>query len=316
MLFIKNLTKLGGSEIKINLAKEDGLSTIALTIGNDEPVNLLSSSVEEIYPSFKKSIEYVGGITNNLEDNDGTLGTCLLDNKPTEVSFIVKDTKIVIKDTEFFPVVVDKYDEQDKDSDVHYPRDMILFIVPNAPEENYKIVVDKRNLGAPIIVKDTDNYRVIGLFVKWPIWMKLKFPAYAYIVNDNNNGEETTPYDNVIGAIKLGYKTEKKSTKNQIQDVDVKGAVDYLTESFRILRENREKKNAESNGKAMERASSAKPDKNNRPKSKGFDNNKKSYNGDHNKKNDRNHGNVGFPSKFAGKGGNRKIKTTKNGFHK
>ena len=57
MLFIKNLTKLGGSEIKINLAKEDGLSTIALTIGNDEPVNLLSSSVEEIYPSFKKSID-------------------------------------------------------------------------------------------------------------------------------------------------------------------------------------------------------------------------------------------------------------------
>lgn len=250
MLFIKNLTKLAGSDIRIAM-KTGTEITVSLTIAEEAPIILVKSAIEGITSNLKKSFEYIGNAVGVLDKDDTTVSTQLLSNKVTELGFLVKDAKAVFKDTKEFPVTIGIYDEKDQAEDSHYPRDMIVFIVPRVErsetpgtsgvEKDYTLVVDRRNIGCPTIVHDIGDYRIIGMFVKWPIWMRLKFPAYAYIKDED---------DNALAGIKLGYKTEKKMTRNQVIDVEVSEAVDYLTESFRILKENREKKgsnNKESN---------------------------------------------------------------------
>ena len=228
MLFIKNLTNLDGSEIEVGLTGNGKEVSVSLTIAKESPITLAKSTVEGVASALKKSVEYIGGIVDVLKTDGTTTTTCLMSKKATELNFLVKDTKTVLKETKEFPVTIGTYDEKDEVDNVHYPRDMILFIVPtmvDGVKKDYSLVVDRRNLGAATVTKDIGDYRVIGMFVNCPIWMRLKFPAYAYI-----KGEK----DEVLGAIKLGYKTEKKVTRNQVHDVDAKEAVDYLAESFRI----------------------------------------------------------------------------------
>lgn len=302
MLFIKNLTNLDGSEIEVGLTGNGKEVSVSLTIAKESPITLAKSTVEGVASALKKSVEYIGGIVDVLKTDGTTTTTCLMSKKATELNFLVKDTKTVLKETKEFPVTIGTYDEKDEVDNVHYPRDMILFIVPRIVRKpdcdgyavDYSLVVDRRNLGAATVTKDIGDYRVIGMFVKWPIWMRLKFPAYAYI-----KGEK----DEVLGAIKLGYKTEKKVTRNQVQDVDVKEAVDYLAESFRILKENRDKKEAAQGNNTKDR----------RPAFASRDIKQPKAGNTSNKGADRNHGRVGFPSKFksgnnvtANKGGKNK----------
>lgn len=300
MLFIKNLTNLEGSEIEVSLTRNGDEVSVSLAIAKESPITLAKSTVEGVASTLKKSVEYIGGIVDVLKTDGATTTTCLLSKKATELNFLVKNTKTVLKETKDFPVAISAYDEKDQADDVHYPRDMILFIVPNVVDgvkKDYSLVVDRRNLGAATIVQDIGDYRIIGMFMKWPIWARLKFPAYAYIQGDK---------EEVLGAIKLGSKTEKKLTKNAIQDVDAKEAVDYLTESFRILKENRDKKEAttrqENNGRDRRPA-----------------NNGQQKQGNFNKGSEKNHGRVGFPSKFKSgnaTGGNKGGKNKKGGRRK
>lgn len=266
MLFIKNLTNLKGSQIKLNLHQGGEESYISISVDNSPELALLRTGLKGIAQSFKKSIERIGGIVNELITNDNVISTCILDNKPTEVNYGLKGTITVLKSTTEFPANIDTV-EADETTKVHFPKDMIIFIVPKTVEgvdKTYRLVVDKRNLSSPIMTEEIGDYRIIAMSIKWAVWMKLKYPAYAY-VKDND--------DNVIYSIKLGYKVENKLTKNQLVEVDNKEAVDYLTETFRLLAERNEKKNDNHN-----KSFNKKPNNNNRK----FDgqNNRRPYNSD------------------------------------
>lgn len=326
MLFIKNLTNLEGSEFRVILEEREDISTISIKIADNDPVAVLSSEMEGVYKSLKKSMDYVNNILG--APSEDTVECCLLSNKPTEINFLVKDTKTVIKDSELFPVEVGSYEEEDAKANVHYPRDMILFIAPNGEDDDCQLVVDRRNLGAPIITKDIGDYRIIALFVKWPIWMRLKFPAYAYVENKHTDSQDKESYTkDIMGPIKLGFKTEKKIIRNQVQDVDGKEAFEYLSESFRLLREAHEKKEAEKRPAKpktgnfnRDHGNFNKDHRSNNGYNKNRDQKKGNYNKSYSGKSDnRNSGRVGFPSKFAGKGngGNRKPSNNKrNKFYK
>lgn len=230
MLFIKNLTKLSGDKIKLTMTMGDEIS-VALKIADTEPVTLAKSRVQGILTNLRKSFEYIGTTTKHLEKDENSLSTEIMSNKVTELGFFTKEIKTVFTEVVNFPVIIGEYDK-DIAGDKHFPRDMILFIVPN-DGEHFELVVDERNLGAKTITQDIGEYRLIGVFTKWPIWAKLKFPAYMYIKNHETEA--------VVAAFKLGFKTDKKLTKNCIIDVDINEAVDYLDESFRIMKEKKSK---------------------------------------------------------------------------
>lgn len=231
MIFIKNLTKLNGSEIEIGLTENgDGVS-ISLTIAKETSITLAKTTTEGVASTLRRSVERIGKLVDVLKVDGETTSTCLLDNKPTELNFVVKNSKVVIKKSDEFPVTIGKYEEEDEKNNVHYPRDLIVFIVNktvDGVDKDYRLVVDRRNLGAPIFTTDIGDFRIIAMPVKYPMWSRLKFPAYAYIKGND---------DEVLTEIKLGFKQDRKITKNQVLEVEPNEAVDYLTETFRIMRE-------------------------------------------------------------------------------
>lgn len=249
MIFIKNCVKdLPGENVTLVMTEENDNITLDLNIRGEETVNLVKSSVPGVTTSMRRSLEYIGDAVNYLDKTDGVTITNILDNKPTEVAFFVKGIKTVLTETDKFPNTISKYEEEnDLPKKNHHPRDMIVLIVPNeidGDEVNYTLVVDKRNLGANTNVVKREKYSLIMMYVKWPIWAKLKFPAYAYVRVDYKDDRESIPY----AAFKLGSFDNKKIQKNQIIDVDGKEAKDFLEESFRILREKKEKNNDRSGG--------------------------------------------------------------------
>lgn len=227
MLFIKNLTNLTGDKIGLTMTSGEEIS-VALKIADTEPVTLTKSKIQSILSNLRKSFEYIGTTTNHLEKGEvvDVISTEIMSNKVTELNFFSKETKTVFTETSELPVVIGEYDA-DTANDKHFPRDMIVFIVPNGENDDYKLIIDERNLGAPVLIKDIGEYRIIGVFSKYPIWANLKFPAYMYIKNGNDN----------IAGFKLGSTTNKKLTKNSPIEVNVTEAVDYLNESFRIIKE-------------------------------------------------------------------------------
>lgn len=284
MLFIKNLTKLSGSEIGLTMTTGNEIS-VELKIADAEPVTLAKSKVQDILVNLKKSFEYIGTTTNHLDKTENVTTTELMSNKITELGFFAKGIKTVFTEATSFPVTIGEYDKEAM-GDKHFPRDMILFILPNGENDDYKLVIDERNLGAATIVKNVGEYRLIGVFSKWPIWSKLRFPAYMYI----QGGDSA-----VVSAFKLGSKTDKKLTKNCLIEVTIQEAVDYLDESFRIMNERRSQ-----NSSGVDRRNKASYNKPNQTSDKKFEKNPDSSN----------RGRAGVPSKF--KNGNSTRLSNKN----
>lgn len=251
MIFIKNFAKkLSSNDVRLELTTENGESRLDLCIAEENPIGLVKSSVQGVSESMKKSIGYIGNLTNYIEEAENKVSVNILDNKASEVAFFVKGAKTVIKDTSSLPNIIDVYDEI-AENNKHYPRDVIAIIVPNKTDDgkelsDFSLVVDRRNLGAKTVTIYLNDYSVILMYVKWPIWAKLKFPAYAYVKAVVANDTDEKEYEE-IGAFKLGSITNKKIQRNQVIDVDIKEAKDYLDESFKILREKSKERNPRNN---------------------------------------------------------------------
>lgn len=232
MLFIKNLTSLESSKIRVALHQNKEDTQVSLTVDKCPELIVLQTKVNGICESILRSINHIGNTTNQLVTEDNVTGTCLMDKKITEINFGMKGTRTVLKSTKELPATIDVY-ETDGEAKEHFPRDLVIFILPkkvDGVEKSHRLIIDRRNLSSPIITKDLGEYRIIAMSVKWAIWGKLKFPAYAYIKDNNNN---------VVGAFKLGFRVDNKISKNVLLEVDNNEAVDYLTESFRLLKEKR-----------------------------------------------------------------------------
>lgn len=298
MIFIKNCTTdLTGKDVTLTLEEKEKLSTLSLTIKGEDPIQLVKSTVNGVAEAIRKSIKYIASITNSDETNT----SCILDNKESEIAFFVKGKRTVLKETSTLPNTIGEYDEV-MDGDKHYPRDMIVMIVPNhngnGGKLTHKLVVDRRNLGASTQTIEGKEYSIIIMYVKYPIWSNLRFEAYAYIKTEKEDGDSV-----VTTAFKLGTSPNKNLAKNQIVDVDPKIAVDYLEESFRILRE---KKNAAPRqDRKPYKPNNYKKDNNFKPKNKGSYggnkpyNNKKGSNHGYNSKHGFNSANTKSRNRFA-----------------
>lgn len=287
MIFIKNCTKeLENRDVTLELTEKGTKVNFDIIVkrGTDESetFNIVTSELEGINESMVKAFDYIGNATNYLyehsnEDGAKVKDVPLLDNKPTEVGFYVAGVKTVLKSTDVLPATIEKYEEESETN--HYPRDMVVFILPNKVGDetvDYKLVVDRRNLGAPTMTSVGKNYTVLIMYVKWTIWSKLKFPAYAYIEPKFEDGREVEP----LIAFKLGFTSNKTIKRNQIIFVDNKEAKEYLIESFRILREKRENRNKENGGyKSNKYKQNNRENDNNRRhyKSNGFNGKDKKY---------------------------------------
>ena len=236
MIFIKNCTTdLTGKDVKLTLEEQEKVAKLSLTIKEEEPIALVKTAVNGVCEALRKSMKYIASITNS--DVSDTVS--ILDNKTSELAFFVKGKRTVLKETTTLPNTIGEYDEI-MDGEKHYPRDMVVLIVPNYDENGgkltHRLISDRRNLGAPTQTVEREKYSIIIMYVKYPIWANLKFAAYAYVKTEKEDGSTV-----VNTAFQLGTSTNKNLSKNQVIDVDPKIAIDYLEESFRILRE---KKNA------------------------------------------------------------------------
>lgn len=296
MIFIKNYVEnLKGADVRISALKEGNKTTVSLSTETDK-VDLAVSEVEGVYESIRNSVKYIRDITKDdaLVD-ENFISTPILDKKATEIAFFLKGTKMVLSDTIDLPNTIGIY-EENPDNKKHYPRDMIVFLVPNTVDgkkSEVSIVMDKRNLGGDVIIYDMKDFSILCMYFKWPIWANLKFPAYVYLTLTVDG--ETTPWK----AFKLGSSTcnlknsKKTMIKNQIIDVEVNEAKDYLDESFRIMEE-----------KAAERKQNEKPRKKyNKPDNhRGNnmrDNNMRSKSYGNQKQNSFIKDRTGFPSKYS-----------------
>lgn len=238
MLFIKNLTGAEGKDFGLSLTQREGAMTLAIKLPNNTIVDMLASSIPGIYTSMKKSLEHVGKKTHNIDKNgqDGekTVTTQLLDKYPTEVIFYVKDKKVALKKPNgapFIPINIDMI--PDEDADKRFPRDIIAFIVPKRTEDGAILNYDSRNLvGKPVIITSTnekfsEDYQIILVMVRWPVWANLKFPVYISVVDA----------EGVIGSVQLASKEENGAARNQIVDADNEEAMEYLEKSKKILEE-------------------------------------------------------------------------------
>lgn len=239
MIFIKNYTDLPKENIVVETVTEGVDTSLTLTINGEETVELLITSVNGIKESLEQALTKIGTINNSVfEDTDG-IAVNILDNATTEIAFHTRGVKTVIDTGCKFPAVITKQDEVDDET--HYPRDMVVMIVPKTIDgvaTRMSLVVDKRNLGGKIETKQLTNYSVIVMYTKYPVWSKLRYPAYAYLTAENSEGK--TPFR----AFKLGSKVvtpaSKKNqaiTRNKIIDVDCQEAVDYLNDTFKALKE-------------------------------------------------------------------------------
>lgn len=239
MIFIKNYTDLPKENIVVEAVTQGVDTFLTLTINGEETVELLTTSVKGIKESLERAITKIGTINNCVFENDNGVAATILDNTTTEIAFHTRETKTVIDTGCKFPAIIAKQEEVD--GETHYPRDMIVMIVPkriDGDDIRMSLVVDKRNLGGKIETKQLTDYSVIVMYTKYPVWSKLKYPAYAYLTAENSEGK--TPFR----AFKLGSKVvtpaSKKNqaiTRNKIIDVDCQEAVDYLNDTFKALKE-------------------------------------------------------------------------------
>lgn len=260
MIFIKNFTKEASDDIRVELKKTEETTQLNLYINASEAIPLVESKIPEVFDSMNHAFDYIRDAKNySMErEEEGSVSkiVTLLDNKPTEVGFHVKGVKTVLKKVDeesIYDAEIIKYIEEDEGKR-HYPRDVIAFLLDNtidgAPVEEYQAVIDRRNLGARTSILKTENYTVILLYIKWPIWSKLKHPVYGYIKAVMADG---TINDTLPTAFKLGYSDNKITQRNQIFFVDIKEAKDYLDESFRILREKKAERQSRENNRPNNR---------------------------------------------------------------
>lgn len=232
MLFIKNLTNLSGSDIKITINKGDEISCSLSGLGTEQPVTLFKTEIQEILPNVLRSFNHITKATGVWEDSDDNVSSVLLDNRITKLAFFAKGMRTVFTETTNFPLTISKYDQEIM-GDKRLPKDAILFIVPkqvDGSDVNFKVNIDKRNLCVPVLVEEVGDYKILGVFPKWMIWANLKFPAYICITNEDT--------DETIAAFKLGHTNKHNIVLNCVIDVDdVNEAAEYLKESARILEE-------------------------------------------------------------------------------
>jgi hypothetical protein len=287
MIFIKNFTNEEPNDIRLELKKTEEATQVNLYINASEAIPLVESKIPEVYDSMNHAFDYIRDAKNfSMErEEEGSISkiVTLLDNKPTEVGFHVKGVKTVLKKVDeesTYDAEIIKYEEEDEGKR-HYPRDVIAFLLDNtidgAPVEEYQAVIDRRNLGAKTSILKTEKYTVILLYIKWPIWSKLKHPVYGYIKAVMEDG---TINDTLPTAFKLGYSDNKITQRNQILFIDIKEAKDYLEESFRILRERKVERQSRENNRPNNRKNfrnNYNNDGGNRPYNKNgnFNNNKK-----------------------------------------
>jgi hypothetical protein len=307
MIFIKNCTKnLSGEDFKLTLEENPNNATLFLSIDGDEDTSdvfkIATTSIPEVVSSIKHSMDYIGKATNfELKDtmpdlvipgeNVNYYHTHILSNKPTEISFFVKNTKTILKVEDDSTTEIGLYEESENEKN-RYPRDMIALVLPNRisvddenEEVSYEISVDSRNLGAPIKRLKSEDYTVILVFIRYPIWANFKFPAYIcinykYINKILPEGER--PKVNPYSAFKLGSINNKNLQKNQIIDVDYTEAHDYLENTFKELRER--KANNNNNNRNNYNRDGRRPHNNNgnfkyknssRPNNRNYNNNKR-----------------------------------------
>ena len=233
MLFIKNYSKEANEKFKVKTDRSGDNSSLSIIMPNDAELKLLESSVAGLSGSMRRSVESIGKTTGSLVKDETSATTDMLRDKPVEVACYVKEQKVALvagTGDNILPISVEIAPEiTDDKNQKRYPRDMIVFVVDNAADT--KLVCDDRNLACKPIIATIGDYQVIFAMVKWPIWSNLKFPVYMYI---EQNSE-------ITGAVQLGSRTENKISKNQIEDVDINIAKDYLEESKRLLKERQEK---------------------------------------------------------------------------
>lgn len=239
MIFIKNYTDLPKENIVVETVTEGIDTLLSLTINGEETVELLTTSVKGIKESLEQALTKIGTINNCVFENTDGVAVTILDNTTTEISYHTKEAKTAIDTGCKFPSMI--VNREEVDGETHYPRDMIVMIVPKVIDNvatRMSLVVDKRNLGGKIETKQLTDYSVIVMYTKYPVWSKLKYPAYAYLTAENSEGK--TPFR----AFKLGSKVvtpasknKQAITRNKIIDVDCQEAVDYLNDTFRALKE-------------------------------------------------------------------------------
>lgn len=296
MLFIKNLTEEANSSFGICVKSEDDNCGVTLILPNDEEVEILTSTIPGLAGSIRHSIETVGKFTNTLYKSDEMISSCLAD-KPTEIAAYVKGEKIALVcdyNSDGYPTIPVKVNlvnenEAETEKPKRFPRDMIVLICPRKEGSNIFVRIDGRNLAGKPVIVSTEEYQIALVMMKYPIWSNLKFPVYMYI---EQGGES-------YGGIQLSSRTENKVVKNQIVDVDIKIAKDYLDESARILKEKIEEQRAARRAENSDGGySHQKYNRNNNGNYNGRnnDNRGRNNNGGYN----RNNGNssVKFPSKF------------------
>jgi hypothetical protein len=244
MIFISNQTEEASSTFGLCLTQNNNALGLTLVLPDNEEVDLLCSTIPDLGTSMERSIERIGKATDTLAKGaNGELSCVLSEEHPTEVAFYVKGQRIGLeapegKETGSLPVGIDVIpDDNEDEQKKRFPRDAVLFICPKGDEKAF-LKIDRRNLVGKPIIYFADNYQLILVMVKYPIWSNLKYPVYMYILQG----------DAAYGATKLGYRTENKTTKNQLEVCDLDEAVDYLAESERIVAERAAQRDKENDG--------------------------------------------------------------------
>lgn len=242
---IKNEKEAESSQIALVLSefKKSNDVELELDIRGEDPLKLVKSTVKDLSTSISRSIERIGKITGDLEVTEGeeikSSVVSILDNKPTDITFFINGEKTVLKDTEALPNTIDIYTGSDVEKQ-YYSRDMIVLVFPNkinGANCKFNLVIDRRNIGAPTKTVIMENHTIVVLYIKWPMWSKLKIPVYGYVRIDFEDGSESQ----YISPFKLGSVKHKDVYKNTIVDVDIDEAFNYLQESFRIIKERKAK---------------------------------------------------------------------------
>ena len=262
MLFINNLIS---EKTTVSIETTDNKTIVNLTIG-EEVIPVLSTENTELEPSIRKSIAQLNRANEAPGDNENDSIANIYDNRDTfaSVSFYLPGkTKTVLVPQEdehgkmIMPVRIESVSEEEFNENrtsKHYPRDMVLIVVPNTEENVFTCGFDERNVVYPMSYVNIGAYTLIALLIKWPTWSSLKYPACGYI----QSGEDT------IAGFKLSFVNMKKTTRNVVEKINPKIAYDTVKEAERIREEKRNT------------ARSNRPSRNNNNASK--EGNKSSYN--------------------------------------
>lgn len=246
MLYLLNKcssdTEIGG--LGVHLAHDGDTTTVSLCGRGQENTPILVSTEKGIAQSIRKSIGYIGRKTESLKEEDNATFAALFTDKPSEVALYIKGLKISLEpstDDSAAPIIIkgvedsEVTDVAEGKEKVWYPKDIVV-VATDKQSDKLVLRCDKRNIvGEPIAIQG-EQYDLIMFIPKWPTWSVLKFPAYFSIGTKTTDKAGEAVY-NTVCSVKLGSRTANGVAKNQIDEVDIAEANDYLAESERRFRE-------------------------------------------------------------------------------